>query len=211
MRALSILAVLLVSPMLGCAGFEHPLSPLDQASFDDEVHGSWVMDVKDEAGDVQHAYVHIGKAGSLEPDDNDNNFRTGNWQDRKAPYPYKNFTRIVTVSLMSDGEVKSDSWLAFPTKIGDQRFASVPNFEDGKIAGYIFWMYEIEGNHLKIWTDTDSDDIDQLLESGVLKRRDGGITNDTDALRKLVEAKGGEIFFPDEPKYVLRRLKVQPE
>lgn len=211
MRTLSILAVLLVGPMLGCAGFEHPLSPLDQASFDDEVHGSWVMDVEDEKGTIQHAFIHIGKASSLDPDANDNNFRSGNWQDRKAPFPYKNFTRIVTVSLMSDGEVKSDSWLAFPTKIGQQRFASVPCFEEGQIIGYYFWMYELKEDKLKIWTDTENKEIDQLLESGVLKRRDGGITNDTDSLRKLIEAKGGEIFFPDEPKYVLRRLKVKQE
>lgn len=211
MRALSILAILLVGPILGCAGFEHPLSPLDEASFDDEVHGTWVMESEDEEGNVHRAFVHIGKAASLEPDDNDANFRTGNWQDRKAPYPYKNFTRIVSVSHQSDGHVKSSSWLAFPTKIGKQRFASVPMFEEGKIAGYYFWFYELKDDRLTIWTDTDDDKIEKLLESGILKRKNSAITNDTDSLRKLLEAKGGEIFFTDEPKCVLRRLDVKPE
>lgn len=211
MRALSILAILPVCLMLGCAEFQHPLSPLDEASFDDEVHGTWVMEAEDEEGNVHRAFVHIGKAGNLEPDDNDANYRTGNWQDRKAPYPYKNLTRIVSVSHQPDGHVKSSSWLAFPTKIGQERFASVPVFEEGKITGYYFWMYELKEDRLKIWTETEGEDINQLVQTGAIRRRDSAITNDTDSLRKLLEAKGGGIFFPDEPKCVLRRLDVKPE
>ncbi|GAA4437219.1 hypothetical protein [Bremerella cremea] len=199
--------VITVFVMTGCAQFEHPLSPIEEAKVDPDLLGTWVVQYKDENGVDLEAYIHIGEAGALDPDDNDRNIRIENWRDRHAPFPYKGLTRIVCVSYEAEGKLKSESWLAFPTKIGKQRFASVPMSQDGEVVSYYFWRYEVSNDQLKIWTDTVDEKVDSLLEKQRLTRTDSLITNDTASLRNLLEENGGDILFAEAPSNTLKRLK----
>ena len=120
----SLLLLLLVMGLTGCkVDSIHPISAIDATQPDAALHGLWRYKAK---GDL--VYVHIGPEFALS---------TGG----AAAGPAKG-TRIIVIDHKQNG-ITDEAYVAYPSRIGKQRYLNVVQVEGNKTVGFIFVQYAL--------------------------------------------------------------------
>lgn len=208
-RHVWVVVALLGLSISGCVEFQHPLSPPEKAELDRELFGSWYSAGEDENGEFHRTILVVGAAGEVGPGDLDQN-KPRKSENSQNQLPYQNFMRVVQVDQNSKGQVKSGSWLAWPTHVGALKYANVPVIENGAITTHFYWKYELDGDQLSVWTAVDKDAVDRMIEDGKLHKKPDSnqITENSEELQKILANGGDAEWFPVEKKITFRKLKL---
>jgi hypothetical protein len=135
--SLSLLLLLLVMGLTGCkVDSIHPISAIDATHPDPALHGLWRYRAK---GDL--VYVHIGSEFAL---------NTGEAAEKAA-----RGTRIIVIDHKQNG-ITDEAYVAYPSRVGKQRYLNVVQVEGNKTVGFIFVQYTlIDTNTLRFSTISD--------------------------------------------------------
>jgi hypothetical protein len=183
--------VLLLSSLAGCkVDSVNPISPIASAQPDVALYGVWRY--KD-GGDL--SYVHIGPEFSLAAG------------DTAANKP----TRIIIIDHKSNG-ITEESYAAYVSRIGRERYLNVVQVEGGKTAGYILVRYTLLDSNTVRFATIDEDVLKAAIKDGRIKgttRGDGlssetAITADSSAIESYLRQDSGKLFTRP---LVLRRVQ----
>ncbi len=211
-RIIATLLALSCGLMIGCATFDHPLSPIKEAHIDEEAFGSWYFSKKDDEGRPMQTFVHIG----LPRDSmlNRNQGEYANFDPRESgkensAIQLDNLMRVTTTQIDVEGRIQSGSFLAYPTKIDKYYYANVPVFQDGKVVHNKILKYEVEGDQLTTWMFPSDEAINSLIESGQLHagEKKHRVNDDSETLRKVFVEHDAELFPPDK-KVTFHRIQL---
>ena len=122
--SLSLLLLPLVTGLTGCkVDSIHPISAIEATQPDPALHGLWRYKAK---GDL--VYVHIGSEFAL---------NTGDTAAKAAKR-----TRIIVIDHKQNG-ITDEAYVAYPSRIGKQRYLNVVQVEGNKTVGFIFVQYAV--------------------------------------------------------------------
>lgn len=187
---LAFLPLLLVMALAGCkVDSTHPITPVASAQPDIALYGVWRHRAQGEL-----TYVHIGPAFSL----------------GDAAAGAKARTRIVVIDHKANG-LTDDSYDAYVSRVGSQRYLNVVQVDAGKPVGFIFVRYtRIDANTLRFST-MDEDALKAAIRAGSIKGtiRGEGLASETTITATSAEIE--EFFGREGPKLfatplVLRRV-----
>jgi hypothetical protein len=163
--------VLLLLSLAGCkVDSINPISSLESAQPDATLYGAWRYKAKGEL-----TYVHIGPEFSLAT-------------SGAAPAANKR-TKIILIDYKPNG-ITDESYVAYASRIGTQRYLNVAQVEDGKTVGYIFVRYALTDNNTLRFSTINEDALKAAIKSGQIKgtTKGDGVTSET-----AITAESGEI------------------
>ncbi|PQO31647.1 hypothetical protein [Blastopirellula marina] len=211
-RLLAFLVLFWCGLTVGCATFDHPLSPLDEAEIDQEVMGSWYNARVDEEGNRVQTYLHIGlphRATVNSQVGEYGNFNPREIDDDNSEIKLGNLMRITVTSIEADGKIDGGNILAYPTKLEKHHYANVPLFQKGKVVSHRILKYELDGDELNVWVAPKDSAISDLIAAGQLHagKEKLQVTDNTETLRKVF-AENDSRLYPPEQKATFRRIKL---
>jgi len=179
---------LLVAPVLslfvvlsGCrVDSIHPISSLDGAQPDTAIHGVWRYKDKDEL-----SYLHIGPEFAL----------------TDAARPASKRTRIVIVDHKRNG-LTDEAYVAYPSRVGKQRYLNVIQSEGDKTVGYLFVRYTLVDRNTLRFATVDEAALAAAIRAGRIKGTTRGeglsaetaITADSAEIERFLGAEGDKLF-----------------
>ncbi len=178
-----IAMVLLLSGLPGCkVDSVNPISPIASAQPDTALYGVWRYKAE---GDL--SYLHIGPDFSLSTGD-------------AGAAPQKP-TRIIIIDHKANG-ISEDSYLAYPSRIGKERYLNVPQVEAGKTAGYIIVRYTVLDKNTVRFATINEEVLKAAIKDGRIAGRTRGeglasetaITADSPAIESFLRQEGGKLF-----------------
>jgi hypothetical protein len=188
----SALLLLVVIGLSGCkVDSIHPISAVDATRPDPALAGLWRYKAK---GDL--AYVHIGPEFSLNTSD-------------AAAGPAKG-TRIIVIDHKRNG-ITDEAYIAYPSRIGKQRYLNVVQVEGGKPVGFVLVQYAFIDNSTLRFSMMNEDALKAAIASGQIKgeSRGEGLTSETVITAESADIEaflgryGGKLFTNP---FVLRRV-----
>lgn len=185
--------MLLVIGLAGCkVDSINPISAVDSAQPDVSLYGVWRYKAKGEL-----SYVHIGPEFSLSTSET-------------AAAAAKR-TRIVIVDHKANG-ITDEAYVAYPSRIGKQRYLNVVQVEEGKPVGFIFVQYALIDQNTVRFATMNEDALKAAIGSGQIKgtTRGEGLSSETAItavsgdIEKFLARYGGKLFT--DP-FVLTRVR----
>lgn len=166
-----------------------PIVPLASAQADPALYGVWRYREQDEV-----TFVHIGAAFTL--------------GEAKEGQPM----RIVVVDHKPSG-VTVDDYLAYGARIGRDRYLSIAQDEQGRLQGYLFVRYRIDGGALRFAT-VDGKALADAIRGGRIEGTvrgdapfaDATITAGSAAIAQWLPGAGRTLF---NPPMTLRRVATR--
>lgn len=190
-RISAVPLLLLIAVLAGCkVDSVNPISPLESAQPDTAIYGVWRFKSKDEL-----TYVHIGPEFSLADAAKAGNRRT----------------RIVIVDHKTNG-LTDETYAAFTSRVGKQRYLNVIQSEGDKNVGYLFVQYTLVDRNTLRFAMIDEDALKKAIRAGRIKgtaRGEGlssetAITAESAEIEKFLSAEGGKLF---STPVVVRRVQ----
>lgn len=207
-RLFSVLILLTCGLCCGCVQYEHPLSPISEAKYDDLIFGSWHHHAVNADGKPEHLYLHIGPTeGSEGADALDQNFYVLGDERTEDEIRLKKMTRVVAVIIKPNLSVVQLSFLAFPSTVDGRHYMNAPLIMDGKVFSYGIVKYEIDGDKLKVWGEANDEAVKKLTKEGTIKESNNWdvYTENIEALRRLFAEKDA-LLFPSESASTFERI-----
>ena len=170
-KAYLVPAVLLLLSLAGCkVDSVNPITPVESTQPDTALYGVWRYKAK---GDL--TYVHIGPEFSLAASD--------------AAAAANKRTKIILIDYKPNG-ITDESYVAYASRIGKDRYLNVVQEEEGKTVGYIFVRYAVIDHNTLRFSTIDEDALKAAIGSGRIKgtTRGDGLTSET-----AITAESGEI------------------
>lgn len=187
------LLLLLVIGFAGCkVDSSNPISSPDSAQPDVALYGVWRYKEKGEL-----VYVHIGPEFSLGASD--------------APAAAAKRTRFILVDHKANG-VTDEAYVAYPSRIGKQRYLNVVQVEGGKLVGFIFVQYAVIDKNTLRFSMMNEEALKGAIGSGQIKgtTRGEGLSSETAItagsgdIEKFLGQYGGKLFINP---FVLTRVR----
>lgn len=186
----AFLPLLLVLALAACkVDSTNPITPVDSAQPDTALYGVWRFRAPGEL-----TYVHIGPAFSL----------------GDAAAGAKARTKIVVIDHKANG-LTDDSYDAYVSRVGRDRYLNVVQVDAGKTVGFIFVRYtRIDANTLRFAT-MNEDALKAAIQAGRIKGtiRGEGLASETTItapsteIAEFLAREGAKLFGTP---FVLRRV-----
>ena len=185
--------LLLIATLAGCkVDSVNPISSFESAQQDTAIYGVWRYKSKDEL-----SYIHIGPEFSLADVAKSGNRRT----------------RIVIIDHKPNG-LTDETYVAFTSRVGKQRYLNVVQAEGEKTVGYLFVQYTLVDRNTLRFATIDEDALKAAIRAGRIKgtTRGEGLSSETaimaesDEIEKFLSAEGGKLF---STPVVVRRVQAQ--
>ena len=187
---------MLLPLVLGLGGCKvdsiHPISPLVASQPDAALHGVWRYKSKDDL-----TYVHIGPDFSLNTGD-------------AAAKPAQG-TRIVVIDHKRNG-ITDEAYVAYPSRIGKQRYLNVVQAEGSQRVGFIFVQYALIDHDTLRFSTMNEEALKAAIGNGQIKGETRGeglsaetvITAEPGDIEAFLGRYGGKLFTNP---FVLRRVQ----
>jgi hypothetical protein len=185
--------LLLLLSLAGCkVDSINPISPVESAQPDTTLYGVWRYKAKGEL-----TYVHIGPEFSLAASD--------------ASAAANKRTKIILIDYKPNG-ITDESYVAYASRIGKDRYLNVVQEEDGKTVGYIFVRYALIDHNTLRFATIDEGVLKAAISRGQIKGTTGGdgltsetaITAESGEIENYLRRDGGKLFTKS---LVLKRVQ----
>ena len=185
--------LLLIAVLAGCkVDAVNPISPFDSSRPDTAIYGVWRYQDKDEL-----SYLHIGPEFSL----------------TDAASPGNRRTRIVVVDHKPGG-LTDEAYVAFPSRVGKQRYLNVVQAEGATTVGYLFVQYTLVDRNTLRFATVDEKALEAAIRAGRIKGTTRGegpssqtvITAESAEIERFLAADGGKLFAAP---LVVRRVSAR--
>ena len=173
--------LLLIAGLTGCkVDSVNPISSLDGAQPDTAIYGVWRYQDKDEL-----SYIHVGPEFAL----------------TDAAKPGNPRTRIVIVDHKRNG-LTDEAYVAFPSRVGKQRYLNVVQAEGATTVGYLFVQYTLVDRNTLRFAMVDEKALEAAIRAGRIKGTTRGegpssqtvITAESAEIEGFLAADGGKLF-----------------
>lgn len=185
--------LLLIAVLTGCkVDSVNPISSFDSTKPDTAIYGVWRYQDKDEL-----SYIHIGPEFAVTD-------ATGTGIRR---------TRIVVVDHKRNG-LTDEAYVAFTSRVGNQRYLNVVQAEGATTVGYLFVLYALVDRNTLRFATVDEQALAAAIRAGRIKGATRGeglssqtvITAESSEIESFLATEGRKLFASP---FVVRRVQAR--